>query len=53
MIGFVAGVGQMSAIFGLPTCYNEPVRVGLRWCGRTERLLLGLQACELFQYLPG
>lgn len=25
----------------------------LSWCGRTERLLLGLQACELFQYLPG
>jgi len=44
MIGFGAGVGQMSAIFGLQTCRNERVEGESELQRRTERLLLGLQA---------
>lgn len=44
MIGFGAGVGQMSAIFGLQTCCNELVGGESELNGRTERLLLALQA---------
>lgn len=39
MIGFGAGVGQMSAIFGLQPCCNE-VAGGESSRGRTEPLLL-------------
>lgn len=53
MIGFGAGAGQMSAIFGLQTRSNEPPGVESGLARRNRETVVGLPSCEIFQHLPG
>lgn len=53
MIGFGAGVGQMSAIFGLQTCCNEPFGGESELTWRNREAVVGPQSCEIFQHLTG
>lgn len=53
MIGFGAGAGQMSAIFGLQTRSNEPLGVESGLARRNREAVVGLPSCEIFQHLPG
>ncbi len=52
MIGFGAGVGQMSAIFGLQTCCNELVGGQSELAWKNREAVVGPPSCEIFQHLP-
>lgn len=53
MIGFGAGVGQMSAIFALQTCCNELVGGESELAWKNREAVVGPPSCEIFQHLPG
>lgn len=53
MIGFGAGAGQMSAIFGLQTCFNEAVGEESALAWRNRDAVVGRPGSEIFQHLPG
>lgn len=51
MIGFEAGVGQMSAIFGLQTCCNELVGGESELAWKNRETVVGRPSREIFQHL--
>lgn len=53
MIGFGAGAGQMSAIFGLQTRSNEPLGEESELAWKNRGTVVGLPSAEIFQHLPG
>lgn len=53
MIGFGAGVGQMSAVFGLQTCCNELVGGESEFAWKNRETVVGPPNCEISQHLPG
>lgn len=53
MIGFGAGVGQMSAIFGLQTCCNELVGGESELAWKNREAVVGPPSREMFQHLRG
>lgn len=53
MIGFGAGAGQMSAIFGLQTCSNEPAREESELTWQNRETAVGRPSSEIFQHLRG
>lgn len=53
MIEFGAGVGQMSAIFGLQTCCNELAGGESEFVWQNRGTVVGPARYEIFQHLCG
>lgn len=53
MIGFGAGAGQMSAIFGLQTCFNEAAGEESELAWRNRGAVVGCPGSEIFQHVNG